>query len=61
MRNKNCQWQPCLSTDRDEMSNLYRRPSIAASYQVSVFILSSFSEIMCTDFVCNILKDNKKF
>jgi hypothetical protein len=37
---------------RDEMSNLYRRPSIVASYQVSVFIVSSFSEIMCTDFVC---------
>jgi hypothetical protein len=33
------------------MSNLYRRPSIVASYQVSVFIVSSFSEIMCTDFV----------
>jgi hypothetical protein len=45
-------WRPCLSTDRDEMSNLYRRPSIVASYQVSVFIVSSFSEIMCTDFVC---------
>ena len=38
--------------DRDEMSNLYRRLSIVASYQVSVFIVSSFSEIMCTDFVC---------
>ena len=37
---------------RDDMSNLYRRPSIVASYQVSVFIVSSFSEIMCTDFVC---------
>ena len=45
-------WRPCLSTDRDEMSNLYRRPSIVASYQESVFIVSSFSEIMCTDFVC---------
>ena len=51
-RNKNCTWRPCLSTDRDEMSNLYRRPSIVASYKVSVFIVSSFSEIMCTDFVC---------
>ena len=52
IRNKNCTWRPCLSTDRDEMSNLYRRPSIVASYQVSVFIVSSFSEIMCTYFVC---------
>jgi hypothetical protein len=25
---------PCLSTDRDEMSNLYRGPSIDGSYQV---------------------------
>jgi hypothetical protein len=52
IRNKNCLWRPCLSTDRDDMSNLYRRPPIVASYQVSVFIVSSFSEIMCTDFVC---------
>jgi hypothetical protein len=27
IRNKNCLWRPCLSTDRDEMSNLNRRPS----------------------------------
>jgi hypothetical protein len=26
---------PCLLTDRDDMSNLYRGPSIEASYQVS--------------------------
>ena len=51
-RNKNCTWRPCLSTDRDKMSNLYRRPPIVASYKVSVFIVSSFSDIMCTDFVC---------
>jgi hypothetical protein len=35
IRNKNCLWWPCLQTDRDEMSNLYRGPSINASYQVS--------------------------
>ena len=35
IRNKNGLWQPCLLTDRDEMSNLYREPSIDASYQVS--------------------------
>ena len=31
-RNKNCLWQPyaCLLMDRDEMSNLYRGPSIDA-------------------------------
>ena len=31
-------WQPCLLTDRDKMSNLYRGPSIDASYQVSVHL-----------------------
>jgi len=36
IRNKNCLCWPCLLTDRDEMSNLCRRPSIDASYQVSV-------------------------
>ena len=38
IRNKNCLWQPCLLMDRDEMSNLYRGPSIDASYQVSVHL-----------------------
>jgi GTP-dependent phosphoenolpyruvate carboxykinase len=36
IRNKNCLWQPCLLTNRDEMSNLYRGPSIDASNQVLV-------------------------
>ena len=45
IRNKNCLWRPCLLTDRDEMSSLYRRPSIVASYQVSVHLwLRSFRE-----------------
>ena len=35
IRNKNRLWWPCLITDRDEMSNLYRGPSIDASYHVS--------------------------
>ena len=35
IKNKNCLWWPCLLTDQDEMSNLYRGPSIDASYQVS--------------------------
>ena len=30
--------RPCLLMDRDEMSNLYRGPSIDASYQVSVHL-----------------------
>ena len=32
IRNKNRLWWPCLLMDRDGMSNLYRRPSIDASY-----------------------------
>jgi hypothetical protein len=41
IRNKNCLWRSCLLTDRDKMSNLYRGPSIDASYQVScnMFVL----------------------
>ena len=40
----NCLWRPCLSTDRDEMYNLYRRPSIVASYQVSVHLAKQFEK-----------------
>ena len=36
IRNKNCLWQPCLLMDQDEISNLNRRLSIDASYQVSI-------------------------
>ena len=32
--NMNCLWRPCLLMDRDEMNNIYRGPSIDASYQV---------------------------
>jgi hypothetical protein len=42
IRNKNCLWRPCLLTDRDEMSNLYRDPSIVASYHVSVHLTKRF-------------------
>ena len=42
IRNKNCLWQPCLLTDRDKMSYLYRGPSIDASYQVSVHLAKWF-------------------
>ena len=38
IRNKNCLWWPCLLMDRDEISILYRRPSIDASYKVSVHL-----------------------
>ena len=42
IREKNCLWWPCLSMDRDKMSNLYRGPSIDASYQVSVHLGRQF-------------------
>ena len=42
IRNKNCLWRPCLLTDRDEMSNLYRGHAIDASYQVSVHLAKRF-------------------
>ena len=42
IRNKNCLWWPCLLMDWDEMSNLYRGPSIDASYQVSVHLAQWF-------------------
>jgi hypothetical protein len=42
IRNKNCLWRPCLLTDQDEMSNLYRGHDIDASYQVSVHLAMRF-------------------
>jgi hypothetical protein len=50
IRNKNCLWRPCLVTDRYQasvtdryqMSNLYRGPSIDASYAVWFIWSSSF-------------------
>jgi hypothetical protein len=42
IRNKKCLWWPCLLSDRDEMCNRYRGPSIDASYQVSVHLAMWF-------------------
>ena len=42
IRNKNGLWWPCLLTDRDEMSNLYKRPSLDASFQGSVHLAKRF-------------------
>jgi hypothetical protein len=44
LRNKSRLWRPCLLMDRDEMSNLYRGPSIHAFYQISV---QNFEHIDC--------------
>ena len=40
-RYKNCIWRPCLLSDRNQMSNFIRGPSIDASYHNSV-LLSGF-------------------
>ena len=42
IRNQNCLWRPCLSTDRDEMSSLYSEPPIDASSEVSVHMAKWF-------------------
>ena len=51
IRDKNGLWQPCLLTDRDEMSNLYRGPAIDASYQVSVHLAKRFQRRRLTKIV----------
>jgi len=45
IRNKNCLWPPCMLTNRAEMSNLYRGPSIDSSYQGSVHLAKQFQRI----------------
>ena len=42
IRNKNSLWRLCLLTNRAEISNLYRGPSIDASYQVTVHLAKRF-------------------
>ena len=38
IRNNNCLWWPCLLTNRDKMSNLYKGPSKDASYQIPIHL-----------------------
>ena len=45
IKNKNCLWWPCLLTDRNEMSNLYRGPAIDAFYHVLVHLAKRFQRI----------------
>ena len=40
--NNNCLWWPCLLTNREKMSILYRGPSIDTSYQDSVHLAKRF-------------------
>ena len=42
IRKNNRLGRPCLLMDQDEMSNLYRGPSIDGSYQVSVHLAEGF-------------------
>ena len=42
IRNKNGLQPPCLPMDRDKMSNLYRKPSIDDSYQISIHLGKRF-------------------
>jgi len=42
IRNKNCLWPPCLLMDQIEMSNLFRGPSIDASYQILAHLAKRF-------------------
>ena len=44
IRHKSRLWRPCLLTNREEMSNLYRGPNIYASYQVSVHLATVSGE-----------------
>jgi hypothetical protein len=39
-------WRPCLFSNRNKMCNLHRRPSVDASYQVSVFLAERFQKIL---------------
>jgi hypothetical protein len=42
IRNKNYLWRPCLLTDPDEMSILYRGHAIDANFQVSLHLAEGF-------------------
>jgi hypothetical protein len=64
IRNKNCMWQPCLLTDRGEISNPHRKPFIDASYNVSIHLAKRFqwrrilnisqseTRIACGSYIC---------
>ena len=55
VRNKNCLWWPCLLREWDDMSNLYIRPSIDASYLVSIHLAKRFQR---RRFKCEKLTDD---
>ena len=49
IRNKSHLWRPCLLTDRDEISNLYRGPSIDASYHLAKRFQRRRFKKICTE------------
>ena len=58
IRNKNCLWWPCLLTDRDEMSSLYRGDAIDASYQVCSFAVWVGNKKYSDQIICPNMKLN---
>jgi hypothetical protein len=44
IRKTNCLWRPCLLTDRDEMCNRYRGPSIDAFCQDLIHLAKRFQK-----------------
>ena len=73
IRSANRLWWPCLLTDWDGMSNLYRGPSIDASYQISYYLAKRFqrrrfleinqseTRIACGGHVCKWIGTNWAF
>ena len=55
IKNKNYLWWPCLLMDKDKISNLYRGPSIDASYQVSVHLAERLKCEKLTDDGCQVM------
>ena len=57
IRNTNCLWRPCLLMDQYKTSNLQRKPSIDASYQVSLHWAEGFQRRRLK---CEQLTDNRR-
>ena len=51
----NCLWRPCLLTDWEKISNLYRELSIDAEYRVSIHLNKWFKK---RRFTCEKLTDD---
>jgi len=58
IRKKNCLWRPYLLTDLDEITHLFRGPSIYGSYQVSVHLAEG---IQMRRLKCEKLTDDRRW